>query len=85
LRWVYAALGQFMVEQRPGSRAALPVDVSQPGAGQVVDSGQPQRIASRDKQALVAVDQPDHRDISAVEQPVDVRQRVLTGGGIEQM
>ena len=78
--------GQLLVEQHPGAGAALPVDVTQLGPLEVVDPGEPERVAGRDDEALVAVHQPDHREVRArAEQPVQVRQRVLAGRRVQQV
>ena len=78
--------GQLLVEQHPRPGAALPVDVPQPGSGEVVDPGQSERVARRDDQALLAVHEPDDGDlVLGREQPVQVRQRVLAGHRVEQV
>ena len=83
---VDAQPAQLVVEQYPGAGAALPVDVAQAGTGEVGDAGQPQRVAGGDQKTLVAVHQPDHGQLGVrAEDPVQVRQRVLAGGRVEQM
>ena len=77
--------GQFMVEQHPGARSALPVDITHPGLGQVAHAAQPQRVAGRDDQPLVPVHQPHHGDLRVTEDPPDVGHRVFAGGRIEQV
>ncbi len=46
---------------------------------------EPERVAGRDDQPLLAVHEPDDRDVAAGEHAVDVGQRVLAGLGVEQM
>ena len=77
--------GELVVEQHPGAGAALPVDVAHAGPGQVVDAGEPERVARRDDQPLLPVHQPDHRARAGAEHPVEVRQRVLAGGRVQQV
>jgi hypothetical protein len=76
---------ELVVEQDAGPGAALAVHVAQSGAREVVDPGQPQRVAGRDDQALVAVQESDHSDVSPSQHSIDVGQRVLPAGRVEQM
>ena len=67
----------------PGS--ALTVDVAHAGPGEVLDAREAERIAAGHDEALLAMDQADDRDVALAEHAVDVGQRVLAAGGIEEM
>ena len=73
------------VQQHPRAGAPLPVHVADGPAGEVRDVGQAEGVARRDEQALLAPDQPDDADPTALQQPVDVRQGVVARLRVEQV
>ena len=82
LRGIEPASTELVIEEHASTGAALPVDVTQFGAGQVFDARYPCRVAAPDDQTLIAVHEPDHSDLGTVaEQPVDVGEGVLAGVG----
>ena len=86
LRGIETTSTELVIEEHAGAGATLPVDVAQFGTGQVFDARYPRRVAAPDDQTLIAVHEPDHSDLGTVaEQPVDVREGVLAGVGVEQV
>ncbi len=84
---VYPELPELVVEQNAGAGATLPVDVPQARPGQVMDPADAKRVARRDKQPLVAVDQPDdgHLRGGGAEHLVHVGHGVLPARRVEQV
>src|SRR4029079_19446781 len=77
---------ELVIGQHTRAGAALAVDVAQVGPSQVVDAGDPQGVAGRHHQPLIAVHQSDHGDVATVaEQPVDIWKRVLPRVRVEEV
>ena len=84
LRGLDPTLGELVVEQHAGARATLTVH-AKPGPDEVLDPGQPQRVAGRNDKALVPVREPHHRRVVAGQQALDIRERVLARRGVQQV
>jgi hypothetical protein len=89
------ALAQQVVEQHPGARTALAVDVADAGVGEVLDPAEAEGVAGSDEQPLLAVHEADHGYVAracrvracraGAEHAVQVGQRVLAGRRVEQV
>src|ERR1022692_1566897 len=76
---------QLVVEEHAGACPSLAVDVADTGPGQILDAGQAERVAGRDDQSLIPVREPDDGDGALAEHAVEVGQRVLAGGRVQQV
>src|SRR5699024_4418013 len=76
---------QLLVEQHPGARTALSVDVAQAAGRQVSEPGDTTWVAGRHQQHLVAVHEAHDGQLSVGHHLVEVRQRVFPGGRVKQV
>ena len=72
-------LAELVVEQHARAGTALAVDVAH--ARQVLEPGEPVRVAGGDDQPLLAVHEPDDVDLAPRHHALDPRQRVLALSG----